>query len=114
MIRLLGFGALCRRNESKALDKAGERLAKGGVDPAGKRSGQRTLEGTVDVSAGATARFADMDASDPQAITGLKFNVDLSQSPDDLDVLRELVLKIYWDGESKPSVCAPLPSNWRR
>ena len=94
--------------ESKALDKAGELLAKGGVDPAGKRSGQKTHEGTVNVSAGGTARFATMNASDPHAITGLKFNVDLPQSPDDLDVLRELVLKIYWDFESKPSVCAPL------
>ena len=94
--------------ESKALDKAGERLAKGGVDPAGKRSGQKTLDGMVNVSAGGSARFANMKASDPHAITGLKFKVDMSQSPDDLDVLRELVLKIYWDGESKPSVCAPL------
>jgi len=93
--------------ESKALDKAGERLARGGVDPAGERRGQETSEQeAMTIGPGATQTVAVLKGE--YAITGLRVSVDLPESPEDRDVLRELVLSIYWDGESKPSVWTPL------
>jgi len=93
--------------ESKALDKANEILTRSGVNPAGRRRGQVTIEAEpLTVKPGATATVARLKGK--RAITALMVNMDLPESPDDRDILRELVLRIYWDGESKPSVCTPL------
>ncbi|MBN1360284.1 MAG: DUF2961 domain-containing protein [Sedimentisphaerales bacterium] len=43
-----------------------------------------------------------------QAIAGITVRMDLPDSPEDRDVLRELTLHMYWDGDSEPSVWAPL------
>jgi hypothetical protein len=99
--------------EAKALDKAndtlstgGSRTAPSGLDPAGKRQGEVTVQKSVKVGAGATAAVAELKGT--QAITAIKVNMDLPESPEDRDVLRELVLRICWDGESQPSVLTPL------
>ena len=93
--------------ESKALDRANQILTRCGVDPAGQRPGQITIEQEdMTVAPGATATVARLKGK--RAITALKVNMDLPESPEDRDVLRELVLSIYWDGESKPSVWVPL------
>jgi len=95
--------------ESKALDKAASAtggLAKRGFDPAGKRKREKTAREKVKVLPGAAAGVLKLDG--PRAITAIKVNIDLPESPDDYDTLRQLVLQIRWDGEAQPSVCAPL------
>ena len=94
-------------DESKALDKANEILTQSGVNPAGRRRGEVTIEAEpVTVAPGATATVARLKGK--RAITALMVNMDLPESPEDREILRELVLRIYWDGESKPGVCTPL------
>ena len=94
-------------DESKALDKANEILTQSGVNPAGRRRGEVTIEAElVTVAPGATATVARLKGK--RAITALMVNMDLPESPQDREILRELVLRIYWDGESKASVCTPL------
>jgi len=92
--------------ESKALDKAANILAERGFDPAGKRRRQETVCETVKVTPASIVGVAKLKG--PRAITALKVNMDLPQSPDDYDILRELVLQIRWDNEQEPSVCVPL------
>jgi hypothetical protein len=92
--------------ESEALNRANEALSRCGVDPAGKRPGENTVLNTVVVVPGDTVTVADLKGA--EAITGIRVNVDLPESPANYDVLRELVLHIYWDGQSQPGVWAPL------
>jgi len=92
--------------EAEALDKANDILTKCGLDPAGKRNGEITVQKSIKVGAGATATVAELKGT--WAITAIKVNMDLPESPGDRDVLRELVLRIYWDGQSQPSVWVPL------
>ena len=93
--------------ESTALDKAAKILTELGLDLSGKRPGEAIMQKTVtvDKTGGSTAIT---ELKGPQAITAIKVNLDLPESPDDRNVLRELVLQIYWDGEKDPSVCVPL------
>ncbi len=93
--------------ESQALDKANEILTQCGARRAAKRPGEATIkQGPTVVAPGATATVARLRGR--RAITALEVNMDLPDSPEDCNVLRELVLSIRWDGESKPSVWAPL------
>jgi len=94
-------------DESRALDKANEILTRSGINPAGRRQDEVTIEAEpLTVAPGATATVTRLKGK--RAITTLMAHIDLPESPKDRDILRELVLRIYWDGESKPSVCAPL------
>ena len=93
--------------ESKELDRANRILTRCGVDPAGQRPGQATIEQEgMTVAPGSTATVARLRGK--RAITALRVSMDLPESPEDRDVLRELVLSISWDGESRPSVWVPL------
>ncbi len=92
--------------EARALDKANQILSNCGLDPAGKRPGEITLQKVVKVAPGTTAAVAKLD--DKRAITAIKVNMDLPASPEDRAILRELVLSICWDGQSQPSVWVPL------
>jgi hypothetical protein len=92
--------------EEKALDRANEILTNCGADPVGRRTGEVTLQKVVKVAPGATAAIANLDGK--RAITAIKVKMDLPPSPDDYTILRELVLRICWDGQSQPSVWAPL------
>jgi hypothetical protein len=93
--------------ESEALDRANEILSnKRGYDPAGLRPGQSSRLNTITLKPAATATVFEFEGM--QAITGIKVAMDLPESPDDRDFLRELVLHIYWDGQDKPGVWAPL------
>ncbi len=93
--------------ESKALDKANEMLTECGARQWAKRPGEVTVkQGPTVVAPGATATVVRLRGR--QAITALEMNMDLPDSPEDCNVLRELVLSIRWDGESQPSVCVPL------
>jgi len=92
--------------ESAALAKAAAILANRGTDPAGRRERQETVNEKVKVAPGKTAGVLKLDG--PRAITALKAKITLPESPDDYNVLRQLVLQIRWDGEAQPSVSAPL------
>ncbi|RSX54441.1 glycoside hydrolase family 172 protein [Bifidobacterium samirii] len=59
-----------------------------------------------DIPAGATVTLADIDG--PGAITHIWFTVDEKTTDADCFVLRDLVLRMYWDDETTPSVEAPL------
>jgi len=93
--------------ESAALDAADQFLgARLGTDPAGPRTREAVVRKTVAVGAGAAQTVAALEG--PRAITGLRAKLDLPESPADRAVLRELVLRITWDGDAEPSVWTPL------
>ncbi|MFP4056486.1 MAG: glycoside hydrolase family 172 protein [Candidatus Brocadiia bacterium] len=90
-----------------ALARANDFLTeKLGTDPAGQRPGQETVSRTVAVPGGEAALVARLDG--PKAITALRAKLELPESPEDIKVLRELCLRITWDGEAKPAVWSPL------
>jgi len=92
--------------ETRALDKAANILTHG-IDPTRTRpAGWRTSHDHTEVVHGQTQGVVKIKG--PRAITALKVKMDLPESPEDRDILRELVLQIYWDGEKEPSVCVPL------
>ncbi|HEC03348.1 MAG TPA: DUF2961 domain-containing protein, partial [Phycisphaerales bacterium] len=100
--------------ESKALERANEILTQCG--PSSVRSVPvrasennalwRHYKQQAVVAPGATATIARLKGR--RAITALEVNVDLPDSPEDCNVLRELTLSIFWDGETEPSVWSPL------
>jgi hypothetical protein len=93
--------------ESNALEKANEILTQCGPRrPAGRPDETTIRQGPTVVAAGETATVARLRGR--RAITALEVSMDLPDSPEDCNVLRELVLSIRWDGESEPSVWAPL------
>jgi hypothetical protein len=100
------FSRKLSAGESEALNRADEALSRCGVDPAGKRPGENALLNTVVAVPGDTVTVAQLEGT--AAITAIKVSMDLPESPANYDVLRELVLHIYWDGRSEASVWAPL------
>ena len=88
------------------LDKADRVLAACGQDPAGPRQGETTDKKTVQAAAGQTVKVLEL--AGPQAITGLRVRLDLPAAPGDMNVLRELALRITFDGEAEPQVWSPL------
>jgi hypothetical protein len=92
--------------ESQALDKANDLLTECDRDPAGRRIGEKTRLMTVVVPPGQTSTAFQLGGRN--TITCIRVDTDSFKSPDDYDILRELVLQIYWDGESEPGVWVPL------
>jgi hypothetical protein len=76
-----------------------------GRDPAGERRREKTQRVTAALPPGKSTVIARL--SGKRAITALRVKL-LGQVTDPAVVLRELVLKIRWDGERSPSVWAPL------
>ena len=93
--------------ESRALDKADKMLTECGARQGDRRPGETIIkQGPTVVAPGDTATVARLRGR--RAITALRAYMDLDDSPEDCNVLRELVLSIRWDGESQPSVWTPL------
>jgi hypothetical protein len=92
-------------DDQAALDRANEILSRcDRSEPHNPAATVLTRTITVPGARGETvARFKG-----PQALTRLRVRLPLPPKPADMDVLRELVLQIRWDGESEPSVWAPL------
>jgi len=90
--------------ELHALGRANTVLSPRGTGPEVRRRGQEKESKQVTVPPGKTVTVLQLDGK--QAITGI--DVSLPIAPGDLDTLRELTLHMYWDGESQPSVWAPL------
>ena len=90
--------------ELSALDKADRYLRKSlGTDPAGHRQGESMDTARIKLSAGQQSVAAQLDG--PQAITSLWVKVDADV---DESALRNVDLKISWDGEKSPSVWSPI------
>jgi len=85
--------------ESAALDQANNNLSH-----CGPLSAEYVLSATV--PQGRPTTIADLKG--PGAITSIKFNLELPETPADYEPLRELVLQIKWEDEKEPSVWAPL------
>ncbi len=92
--------------DSAALDRANEILGHCG-QPAASAPGTQTENQAVKVPAGASAVVADL--SGEEAITNLRVKLDLPPDPEAQRVLlRQLVIRITWDGQKDPAVWSPL------
>lgn len=87
-----------------ALDKANELLSHCGTQRAEPNA--VGIDRTIEVGARQTSDIATL--AGPAAITSLRVKLALPPSPADRDLLRELCLRINWDGEAQASVWAPL------
>lgn len=89
-----------------ALDKANDVLSHCGPSCLPAVAGQKRSGKSIKVAAGKTVTVAKI--SGPAAITHLRVKLELPAPPADRELLRELALQIKWDGETEPSVWAPL------
>ena len=93
--------------ETAALEAADEILSnKRGEDPAGKRDGEATVSKNAAVPPGKTVTAAKVDG--PRAITAIRVKMNLGSKDEEIAALRELAIRITWDGEKTPAVWAPL------
>ena len=91
--------------ETEALAKANDFLEKQcSQDPAGARPGAAVEDKTLTVPAGQTVTVAELTG--PQAVTGLQVKLDVPEK--DIEILRELCLRITWDDDTAPAVWSPL------
>ncbi len=122
-----GFGTA----ELEALAQLDRLLGKRGPDPLSSRDGEMTENVEMDLPPGETLTV--FEKKGPAVITSFRVSVDVGQtvpflllrpeasgrllpgtrrelpdSPADRNVLRELTLAMYWDGETDPAVWAPL------
>jgi hypothetical protein len=104
--RLPTFSRDLTAGASRALDKADATVRSCGADPAGHRPGETIQKGELRLAPGETNTMVELDG--PGAITGLKVSVELPEPPDDALALRELVIRMYWDGQTEACVCSPL------
>ncbi|MGD0091501.1 MAG: DUF2961 domain-containing protein [Planctomycetota bacterium] len=93
--------------DNAALDAAEKLAANSGTDPAGQRAGEAVEKAEVTAESDQFAKVVEL--SGPQAITCLRAKLEVPAAPaDQRQLLRELVLRIRWDGEKEPAVWAPL------
>ncbi len=95
-------------DELEALEAANATLTQGlGSDPAGVRPGQRTVRASASLRPGKTLTVARLKGE--RAITCLRVKVNgLNDRAAETLAMRQLALRITFDGESEPSVWAPL------
>ncbi|MBM4017830.1 MAG: DUF2961 domain-containing protein [Planctomycetes bacterium] len=102
------FSRALSAGETAAL-KAADGILSGrqGQDPAGRRPGEQTLAKTVAVAAGKAETVAALEGEG--AVTALRVKVaGLASREGEIAALRELALRITWDGEARPAIWAPL------
>jgi hypothetical protein len=94
--------------DKAALDVLNEKLNHCGEDPAGSRPGEKTETKTVTLTPG--AHETAFNLTGPQAITALRIKVplDLQLDEEKKQRLRQLTIRIKWDGEKNASVWSPL------
>ncbi|MDQ3813061.1 MAG: DUF2961 domain-containing protein [Armatimonadota bacterium] len=80
-----------------------------GSDPAGARAGEATLREAISLEPGSQKTIP---LQGPRAITALRAKLDpasaTAAATPDSTVLRDVALRIRWDGEKSPSVAVPL------
>lgn len=93
--------------DTAALDEANRIMGQCGQAPTGNRPGQETETMNVTVPAGGKSTVANLTG--PQAITGLKVQMEL---PKDVEqqrtLLAQLTVSVTWDNETAPAVWSPL------
>ena len=93
--------------ELEALAQADRFLRRNlGEDPAGKRAGERTTKARAALRPGTAATVARI--AGPRAITALRVRCDLKTREEQAAALREVALRITWDGDARPAVWSPL------
>ena len=101
------FSRSLSAEELTALDAADKALTDGlGTDPAGPRAGEAAIDSRLTIPAGGSVTVARIKG--PRAITALRAKLDPKWAEKASTGLREVVLKITWDGETSPSVWCPL------
>jgi len=95
-------------DELAALEAADKALSAGlGTDPAGKRDGEAVVTKSAKAAAGKTVEVAKLDG--PRAITAIRVKMPAAASrADEEAALRELAIRITWDGDAAPAVWVPL------
>ena len=93
--------------DEAALSDADAKEAKAGTDAFGPYKGEKTETANVNAAPGQNTSAMEMNGA--EAITALKVKLDL---PKDVEaqrtLLRQLTIRITWDGEDKPAVWSPL------
>ena len=92
--------------EQTALRRVNDILSNCGDDPAGKRKKEVVLHRTVKVGPGKTVTIANLQGK--RAIAAIKVKMQIPPVPQSYDLLRELGLRIFWDGEKQPGGWSPL------
>ena len=77
-----------------------------GEDPKGKREGELTVDKTAKVEGGKSTVLTEINGE--RAITAIRCKMDIADRNSQMLPMRELVLKITWDGQSQPAVWCPL------
>jgi len=77
-----------------------------GTDPGAGRREEKTVGGNLTIEPGKAVMALDLKGSG--AITAIRIKTDFADRDDETAALRELVLRIHWDGEKSPSVWSPL------
>ena len=95
------FSMKLTAEETKALDRANAILT-------GESRGRRGPRRRQSVTVGAGQKVQVLKVDGAQAIRSLWVRPHSPEKPGDLDALRELTIAMYWDGETTPSVWAPL------
>jgi len=93
-------------SEAKALDKADKVLTNCINRPAIRYQDEKAEYISVKVKPKSNLNIIQLNGK--RAITSIRIKMDLPASPQERDILRELTLQIYWDGETKPAVWAPI------
>lgn len=81
-----------------------------GTDPAGKREGEVAETKSINIPASNIVSLAVIKG--PRAITALRLKLNSrageKENFDLAKILREVILQVFWDGETSPSVWSPL------
>ena len=107
--KLPTFSADLSAEAKAALTKVDTYFAeKLGSDPAGKRTGEETLEGEVTIPAGTATEPLRIEGA--RAITALrgKITSPFKDPEDPKAAMRQLLVEIRFDGQKEPAVCCPL------
>ena len=99
---------LLKGGRSRSINAENPRGEKGAAGTAASHLGpsRKGSPALRDVKAGSPVTLAEI--AGPGVIQHIWVTVDKKTSPADCFVLRDLVLRMYWDGEETPSVEAPL------
>jgi len=107
------FSMKLSNEDLAALEEADRILSNCGKNPAALRNGRVGLEAHAPLEAPGERNALVIRG--PRAITSIRVKLDPMPAADDREALRELAIRITFDGEDQPSVWAPLgDSFWHR
>ena len=99
------FSAGLAAQNADALAKVNAFLQdKQGTDPAGKRQGEETIRDRIRLAPG---QSQSLEIPGPRAITCIRAGISIEDRKEQMAAMRELVLRITFDGAEKPQVWCP-------